>query len=92
MWIKIQAYTPEGGHVPGEIIDVREATALEWIKNRWAVARPDLETKGKAVEEPPVEEEPEQEEPRIERAVIETPEDHSSATVRETGTFKRKKK
>ena len=47
MKIKVVAHTSnkEGQHVPGEIIDIREATALEWIKRGWAIARPDLEEK-----------------------------------------------
>jgi len=82
MKIKVVAYTSneEGAHQPGEILDMREAKALQWIKMGWAIARPDLEEKAK---EP---------EPVVERAVIETPEDDSSAETRETATMKRKKK
>lgn len=45
MKIKVCAYTSdeEGEHHPGEIIDLREGTAREWIKRGWAIARPDLE-------------------------------------------------
>lgn len=47
MWIKICAHTSdeEGQHEPGEILDMREGTAREWVKRGWAIARPDLEAK-----------------------------------------------
>ena len=87
MKIKVVAYTgpdEEGQHAPGEILDMREGTAREWIKRGWAIARPDLEEKAKPKEEEAA--------PVIpERAVIETPEDHSMAQ-REQATLKRKKK
>ena len=64
MKVKIVAYTPNepetGPRVPGEIIELRDATAEIWVKNGWAIALPE--------EKKP--------EPVVERAVIETPEDH----------------
>jgi hypothetical protein len=83
MKIKVVAHTSneEGAHVPGEILDMREATALIWIKNGWAIARPDLEEK--KPDPPPA---------KPERAVIETPEDHSAESKRETAALKHKKK
>lgn len=69
MWIKVVAYTPvgEGSHEPGELMDLRESTALLWINNGWAIARPDLEEK----KEPEPEPEPEPvKEPEVETAAL----------------------
>ena len=74
--------TEEGSFQPGDCPDLREGTAEEWIKRGWAIPQPDLEEKQKAK---PVE-------PPEEVAVIETPEDHSGLTTRETAIIKRKKK
>ena len=54
-------------------VEVRNQIAEQWIKNGWAVIVP-----------------PEKKEPEvpIERAVIETPEDHTDATKRETATVR----
>ena len=86
MKIKVVAYTgpdEEGQHAPGEILDMREGTAREWIKRGWAIARPDLEEK-------PKEQQVETREAKVERAVIETPEDRMPE--HEQATLKRKKK
>lgn len=85
MRIKIVVHTgvtEEGSFQPGDTPNIREATAEEWIKRGWAIPRPDLEEKSKAV--PPPHE--------VETADIETPEDHSGLTTRETAIIKRKKK
>ena len=69
--------TEEGNFKPGDTADIREGTAEEWIKRGWAIAQP-KETKS----EPELELEP----------TIETPEDDTAASKRETATLKRKKK
>jgi hypothetical protein len=82
MWIKVQAYTPHGTgedpREPGDIVNIREATALQWIKNGWATARPDLEEKKPEVEI------------KAKAEVIETPE--SKRPGLETASLKHKKK
>ena len=75
--------TEEGSFQPGDCPDLREGTAEEWIKRGWAVPQPDLEEKQQKAK--PVE-------PPEEVAIIETPEDHSGLTTRETAIIKRKKK
>lgn len=85
MKIKVVAYTAdeEGQHSPGEILDMREGTALEWIKRGWAIARPDLEEKVKPKEEA---------QPVVpERAIIETPEDHSMADREDASITRRRR-
>jgi hypothetical protein len=73
MKIKVVAHTSdeEGLHFPGEILDMREGTAKEWIKKQWAIALP-VEKKA----------EPDQ----AKAEVIETPEDkmprHESASLK----------
>lgn len=83
MKIKVIAHTnnEEGMHSPGDILDMRDALAQEWIKKRWAIARPDLEPKREEPKreperepepDPEPEPEPEQEPERpIETAAME---------------------
>lgn len=63
------------------IADVRDSVARGWIANGWAIEL--AEKKPEPKPEP---------EPQPERAVIETPEDHSAVSERETASVKRKKK
>jgi hypothetical protein len=80
MKIKVVAHTSdeEGLHFPGEILDMREGTAKEWIKKQWAIALP---VEKKEEPEPVVEAKAE---------VMEAPEDHMPK--HETASMKRKKK
>lgn len=84
MKVKIVVHTgvtEEGEFKPGDTPDIREGTAEEWIKRGWAI---DQTEKKSAPPEP---------EPELEKAEeIETPEDATSASKRETATLKRKKK
>jgi len=74
--------TEEGDFKPGDMPDIREGTAEEWVKRGWAIAQPHLfEEKKHPPPEPELEAEP----------VIETPEDNIKTGL-ETATLKRKKK
>lgn len=61
------------------IVDVRESVGQQWVKNGWAIRLEESKPEPKPEAKP-------------ERAVIETPEDHSEVSERETATQKRKKK
>ena len=62
MKIKVVAHTSdeEGVHFPGEVLDMRTATAEQWILRGWAIRLPA---------------DPKPEEAVKEKRVIETPED-----------------
>ena len=83
MKVKIVVHTgptEEGDFRPGQIVDIREGTAAEWVKRGGAIPQPDLEEK--KAEPPPVLEKTEE--------VIETPEDHHRVGL-ETATMRRRR-
>lgn len=79
MKVKIVAYTSDehGAHVPGDVLELNEGEAHEYVKRGWAKHDPELNPKP-------------QPEVKPKAAIIETPEDRM--VEHEDASVKRRKK